>query len=321
MSLSGVVDTVLDRSVVLGFSRVGLSVRSRLPGWPADPPPGALAGRDVAITGATSGLGLATALGVAELGARVHLVVRDEAKAKAVVARISAQTPSAVVEVHRCDVGDLDDVRRFAGAFRAGGSSLDVLVHNAGVMPPERTESAQGHELAMAVHVLGPVLMTELLRPALRESDGPRVLLVTSGGMYGQPLRADDPEYVKGDYSPTTAYARSKRAQVELLPVLQRRWGVEGAHVWATHPGWAATPGVADSLPRFNRLTGPILRDADGGADTTVWLAAVEPPPRGGGLWHDRRPRPTSFLPSTRTDAGATERLWAWVTEQTGISA
>ena len=59
MSLSGVVDTVLDRSVVLGFSRVGLSVRSRLPGWPADPPPGALAGRDVAITGATSGLGLA----------------------------------------------------------------------------------------------------------------------------------------------------------------------------------------------------------------------------------------------------------------------
>ena len=86
--------------------------------------------------------------------------------------------------------------------------------------------------------------------------------MVTSGGMYGQPLRADDPEYVKDDYSPTTAYARSKRAQVELLPLLQRRWGAENAHVWATHPGWAATPGVAESLPRFNKLTGPILRDA-----------------------------------------------------------
>jgi NAD(P)-dependent dehydrogenase (short-subunit alcohol dehydrogenase family) len=321
MSLSGVVDTVLDRSVVLGFSRVGLSVRSRLPGWPADPPPGALAGRDVAITGATSGLGLATALGVAELGARVHLVVRDEAKAKAVVARISAQTPSAVVEVHRCDVGDLDDVRRFAGAFRAGGGSLDVLVHNAGVMPPERTESAQGHELAMAVHVLGPVLMTELLRPTLRESDRPRVLMVTSGGMYGQPLRADDPEYLEGDYSPSTAYARSKRAQVELLPVLQRRWGVEGAHVWATHPGWASTPGITESLPGFSRLTRPILRDADGGADTTVWLAAVEPPPRGGGLWHDRRQRPTSFLPRTRPASADVERMWTWVTEQTGLTS
>ena len=276
MTVGGVVDTLLDRSVVLGFSQIGLSVRSRLSGWPADPPGDALLGRDVAVTGATSGLGLATALGVARLGARVHLVVRDPAKAKAVVAKIAATSPSTVVEVHRCDVGDLDDVRRFVGEFRSTGHGLDVLVHNAGVMPPERSESAQGHELAMAVHVLGPVLMTELLRPTLRESDGPRVLLVTSGGMYSQKLRADDPEYLTGDYSPTTAYARSKRAQVELLPVLQERWGPEGTRVWATHPGWAGTPGVAESLPRFNKLTGPVLRDADGGADTTVWLAATD---------------------------------------------
>ena len=249
----------------------------------------------------------------------MHLVVRDETKAKTVVARITAATPSAVVEVHRCDVGDLDDVRRFAGAFRAAGHQLDVLVHNAGVMPPERTESAQGHELSMAVHVLGPVLMTELLRPTLRESDGPRVLMITSGGMYGQPLRADDPEYVKDDYSPTTAYARSKRAQVELLPVCSNGAGVSRARASGRPiPGWAATPGVAESLPRFNKLTGPILRDADGGADTTVWLAAVEPPPPGGNLWHDRRPRPTSHLPRTRPRPGDVDRMWTWVTEQTG---
>ena len=321
MTPGGVVDTLLDRSVVLGFSQIGLSVRSRLPGWPADPPGDALLGRDVAVTGATSGLGLATALGVARLGARVHLVVRDPAKAKAVVAKIAASRPSTVVAVHRCDVGDLDDVRRFVGEFRSTGHRLDVLVHNAGVMPPERTESAQGHELAMAVHVLGPVLMTELLRPTLRESDGPRVLLVTSGGMYSQKLRADDPEYLTGDYSPTTAYARSKRAQVELLPVLQERWGPEGARVWATHPGWAGTPGVAESLPRFNKLTGPVLRDADGGADTTVWLAATDPAPAGGGLWHDRRQRPTHFLPRTRTSGADTRRMWAWVAEQTGVTA
>jgi len=320
MTLSGAVDTVLDRSVVLGFSRIGLSVRSRLPGWPADPPPRALSGRDVAVTGATSGLGVSTALGVAALGARVHLVVRDESKATSVVARITAATPSAAVAVHRCDIGDLDDVRRFAEAFRAGGHQLDVLVHNAGVMPPERTESAQGHELSMAVHVLGPVLMTELLRPTLRDSDGPRVLMITSGGMYSQPLRADDPEYVQDDYSPTTAYARSKRAQVELLPLLQQRWGADGARVWATHPGWAATPGVAESLPRFNRLTAPILRDGDGGADTTVWLAAVEPAPPGGGLWHDRRRRPTSYLSRTRPRADDVDRMWSWVADQTGVT-
>jgi NAD(P)-dependent dehydrogenase (short-subunit alcohol dehydrogenase family) len=319
-SLPRLLDSALDRSVVLGFSRIGLGVRSRLPGWPSDPPPGALLGRDVAVTGATSGLGLATALGVAALGARVHLVVRDEEKARGVVARISAATPSAVVEVHRCDVGDLDDVKRFAGSFVASGHRLDVLVHNAGVMPPKRTESPQGHELATAVHVLGPVLMTELLRPSFAASGGARVMLVTSGGMYAQALRADDPEYLRGSYSPTEAYARSKRAQVELLPILQQRWAPDGCLVWATHPGWAATPGVAESLPRFDRLTKPILRDGPGGADTTVWLSAVQPAPPGGGLWHDRRQRPTHFLPRTRPRAGDVDRMWAWVAEQTGIT-
>ena len=109
--LGSVVDRTLDRTLV-GFSQVGLSVRRHLPGWPEDPEPGALVGQDVAVTGATSGLGLATALGVARLGARVHLVVRTPAKAKPVVARIQAEVPDAVVSVHRCDVGDLDDVDR-----------------------------------------------------------------------------------------------------------------------------------------------------------------------------------------------------------------
>jgi NAD(P)-dependent dehydrogenase (short-subunit alcohol dehydrogenase family) len=236
-----------------------------------------------------------------------------------VVARIADATPSAVVQVHRCDVADLDDVRRFAQEYATSGAGLDVLVHNAGVMPPERTESPQGHEQSMAVHVLGPVLMTELLLPSLRQNGGARVVLVTSGGMYGQPLRSDDPEYELDAYSPTPAYARSKRAQVELLPLLQRRWG-PAVQVHATHPGWAATPGVAESLPRFNSLTGPILRDSDGGADTTVWLAATEPAPAGGRLWHDRRPRPPHFLPRTRPRPGSIEQMWAWVAEQTGLA-
>ncbi|RLV48132.1 SDR family NAD(P)-dependent oxidoreductase [Nocardioides mangrovicus] len=304
---SALVDTALDRSVVLGFTRLGLGVRSHLPGWPADPAPQALLGRHVAVTGASSGLGAATALGLARLGAQLHLVVRNPEKARPVVARIVTEVPTAVVEVHRCDVGDLDDVRRFAASFE---SPLDVLVHNAGVMPPSRTESQQGHELAMAVHVLGPVLMSELLRP--RE----RVVLVTSGGMYAQRLRADDPEYLTGRYSPTTAYARSKRAQVELLSILDRRWE---ASVWATHPGWADTPGVADSLPGFRRLTRPLLRDAEGGADTTVWLSAVDPAPPGGSLWHDRRRRPPHFSPTTRSRPGDVARMWRWVCEQIGI--
>ncbi len=310
------VDTVLDRSVALGFTRIGLGVRRRLPGWPADPHPGALTGRTVAVTGATSGLGTATAEALAALGADVRLVVRDVEKGHRVRAHLLDAVPGARFTVDRCDVADLEDVRRFATDLDV--ERLDVLVHNAGAMPATRTESPQGHEMTMALHVLGPVLMTELLRPVLTGHDA-RTVLVTSGGMYGQRLRADDPEYLQGEYSGTTAYARSKRAQVELLPVLAQRWATAGVGVHATHPGWADTPGVVDSLPTFHQVTGPLLRDAAGGADTTVWLAATEPAPSSGRLWHDRRARPTHLLRRTRT--GDTERaaMWDWVRSQTGL--
>ncbi len=310
------VDTAMDRTVAAGFSRIGPAVRRRLPGWPADPAPGALTGRAAAVTGATSGLGYATAEALARLGAEVRLVVRNVEKGAEVKAQLESAVPGAQVAVQRCDVSDLDDVRRFVDELDL--DRLDVLVHNAGAMPPTRTESPQGHELTMSLHVLGPLLMTELLRPLLGGRDA-RVLFVTSGGMYGQRLRADDPEFTSGDYSGTTAYARSKRAQVELLPVLADRWSGDRIGVHAMHPGWADTPGVVESLPRFHKLTGPLLRDAAGGADTTIWLSAVDPQPPSGQLWHDRRARPTHLLRRTRTGDAERTEIWDWVRDQVSL--
>ncbi len=309
----GIADRALDRLVVPGFSSIGYAVRRRLPAWPADPAPGALAGRDVLVTGASSGLGTATAVRLGRLGAHVHLVVRDEEKGHRTAAGLRA--PSTV---WRCDVADLDSVRALAGDLLGAEVRLGGVVHNAGALPPERAESPQGHELTMALHVLGPVLMTDLLRPALAGQDA-RVVFVTSGGMYTQALPVEDPEYRRGRYSGATAYARSKRTQVELLPVLGRRWGADGIAAYAMHPGWAATPGVTESLPAFERLTRPILRDADAGADTTVWLLGADPRPDGGGLWHDRRQRPTAMLPRTSPSAAERERMWRWVAAATGL--
>ena len=266
------------------------------------------------VTGATSGLGIATASGVLALGGQAHLVVRDEATGARVRERLLGEHPDGVVTVWRCDVADLDDVRRFAAGFVADGRPLHAVVHNAGAMPPRRTESPQGHELTMALHVLGPVAMTEALRPVL--ADGARVVLVTSGGMYAQALRDDDPEYHRGDYSPTTAYARSKRAQVELRPALAQRWPRVDVHT--THPGWVDTPGVQQSLPRFRRITRPVLRDAAGGADTTVWVIAAQPRPAPG-LWHDRHQRPTSLMRRTRPTDEQRQRMWAWVRDAAGL--
>ncbi len=293
-------DTVLDRTIAPGFSRIGYRVRSATwSGAQADPPPGALAGRTVAVTGASAGLGLATAEGVARLGAAVHLVVRDEGRGAAARDAIAAAVPGATLHVTRCDLSELADVRRAAPEL----AGVDVLVHNAGVLPPERRVTADGHELTLATHVLGPHLLTRLLAGTVG-----RVVFVSSGGMYAQRLRFDEPGAGGGRYDGTTAYARTKRMQV----VLAGLWAAEGLDAHAVHPGWAATPGLASSLPGFATLLGPLLRTAAEGADTAVWLAAAPPAVAGTGrFWHDRRPRPEHMLPWTRESAADRERLWA----------
>lgn len=314
--LARAVDTAMDRSLVLGYTTIGLAVRRALPGWPRDPLPRSLEGRHVLVTGASSGLGVATVEGLAALGATVHMLVRDEAKGARVREEIRAHRSAAELRLWRCDVADLDDVRRFAADFAAEVPSVHAVVHNAGAMPPERAESPQGLELSMAVHLVGPVVMTEALRGPLA---GGRVVLVSSGGMYGQPLRADDPAYTKGDYSPTTSYARSKRWQVEMAPYLAERWGADGITVATMHPGWADTPGVQESLPRFHAITRPLLRDDAQGADTSVWLVAVDPAPPTGRFWHDRVERATYLLPSTRPSAADRTRAWAWLRSAAGL--
>ena len=319
--LARAVDAAMDRTLVLGYTTIGLGVRRRLPGWPADPLPRSLEGRHVLVTGASSGLGIATVEGLADLGAVVHMLVRDEAKGAGVADRIRAEHPEvgAGVELRlwRCDVSDLDDVRRFAADFAAEVPALHAVVHNAGVMPPTRTESPQGFELSMAVHVLGPAVMTEALRGPLA---GGRVVLVSSGGMYGQSLRADDPGYTTGDYAPATSYARSKRWQVETAPFLAERWAADDITVATMHPGWADTPGVQESLPRFRQITRPVLRDDAQGADTSIWLAAVEPAPATGLFWHDRVERPTHLLPSTRPDEATLATAWAWLQDAADLT-
>ena len=315
--MTRLLDTALDRAVVPGYSRIGYWLRRQ--GWPKDDPrPGSLAGRRALVTGANSGLGKAAALGLARLGATVHLVVRNEERGAAALDEIRRAVPEAELHLELCDMSDLADVRRAAADLVTRLDRVDVLVHNAGALPAERTESADGHELTVATHVLGPVLLTDLLRPVLAGHDA-RVVVVTSGGMYTQKLPVDDPDYERGTYQGTVAYARSKRMQVALAPLLQERWAGDGIGVHVMHPGWADTPGVASSLPLFRAMTRPILRDAEAGADTIVWLAATEPPPTPARLWMDRAERPTHYRKATRETAEERDRMWAWVRAAAGL--
>ncbi len=288
----GVVDLLLDRTIVPGYSRIGYHLRRR--GW-TPIPDHALDGRRILVTGGTSGLGLATVEACAGLGATVHLLGRDRQRGESAARGVRRRVPNAEVVVEECDLGSLQAVAAFAAELAQRVPVLDGLVHNAGLMTEQRTESREGHELTLSVHVLGPHLLISLLRPTLTR--GARVVFVASGGMYAQPLAVDDPEFREGDFSGVTAYARAKRMQV----VLAQRWAEEladtGVAVQVMHPGWADTPGVRSSLPRFRMLTRPILRTPEQGADTVVWLlAAPSLDPATGGFWMDRTPRPTHFL-------------------------
>jgi dehydrogenase/reductase SDR family member 12 len=307
--LSDVFDQALDLTVLPGYSKLGYGVRERIV------PRGRLEleGKVAIVTGATSGIGEAGCVGMAKAGAEVHLVVRDLEKGEGAKGRIAAEAgvDADSLKLHRCDLSNLGSVRAFAAAFLRSNPRLDVLVNNAGVMPPERTQTDEGFELTFATNVLGPFLLTAKLIPALGRGAPSRVINVSSGGMYTAKLDVDDPQLEKQRFSGNRFYAHTKRAEVVLGDEWARRLAPD-VEVFSMHPGWVATPGLSASLPGFDKLMKPLLRDAAGGADTIVWLAG-SPLLDGqtGGFWHDRRRRPEHRLARTRESPSERERFFA----------
>lgn len=301
MDVSKTVDTALDRSIALGYGNVGLAVRRRLPDWPDDPP--RMDGRVVIVTGAASGIGLAAARGFARLGATVRGVVRSADRADDLRRLVADDGPEVAERIRPivADVSSLRSIRGLARQLEADHDRIDVLVNNAGVMPDERQTSEDGVELTFATHVLGPYVLVTELAGLLSKSDPGRVINVTSGGMYGQALPADDLETLGDDYGPKKVYARTKRAEMILTEQLADLYADSDIVVHAMHPGWADTKGVRQWLPVFRMLTRPIIRSPEEGADTIVWLGGAPEAARSTGrLWHDRRPRQTHLVDSTK---------------------
>jgi NAD(P)-dependent dehydrogenase (short-subunit alcohol dehydrogenase family) len=297
---------------------VGIALRRRLFRWQR-PAPGALRGRTVFITGPTSGLGRAATDALAGLGARVILVGRSRERLAAVRDALVAAHGEDRFLVVVADLGSLASVRAAVSRVLETESRLDVLVDNAGAIFPERSDGPDGIEATLATLVIGPFVLEAGLLPLLRRTSGSRIIAVTSGGMYTQQVDFGDLQWTSGPFSGPRAYAQAKRIQVALVREWARRLGSSGIVVDAMHPGWADTPGLAEALPTFHRLMGPLLRSADEGADTLVWLAsAPEAAARSGELFLDRRPRPFDRIRRTRLSARDRRRLWSAVVELSG---
>jgi dehydrogenase/reductase SDR family protein 12 len=273
-----------------------------------------LTGRHVMVTGANSGIGYETARQLALQGATVCMVCRDRQRGTdardAIRAEIRAMSVgprsnvlekntksaaddddshSARVSLRVCDVSSQRAVRDLVTAYVESGNPLHVLVNNAGCMVHDFRETDEGLEVNFATNAVGPFALTEGLLPTLRRSgiaanEPSKVICVSSAGMLTEKLELDDPEMRRGKFDGTRQYAKNKRFQVAMCEAWTKREQASARHddkevavaFYSHHPGWSDTDAVRSALPGFYDTLKGRLRSPLEGADTVIWLAAVD---------------------------------------------
>jgi NAD(P)-dependent dehydrogenase (short-subunit alcohol dehydrogenase family) len=285
-----------------------------------------LDGRVFVVTGATSGLGLATAKALAGHGAQVVLAVRDEEKGR----RVAAELPGKPL-VRRIELTDFGSVRAFADGLHEEFGAIDVLVNNAGVMATRRTVTADGYELQFAANHLGHFALTGLLLDLLSPGRDPRVVTVTSVMHRRGRLRFDDPTGERS-YSPMGFYNTSKLATATFGWELHRRLTAAGSPIRSVlaHPGYTATHlQTAATTTRWMvllaRVGNPVLgQSARHGAWPQLYAATAADIAGGqligpGGPGELRGHPKTVKLAAAATDPADAERLWKFSEEATGV--
>lgn len=202
------------------------------------------AGKLAVVTGGNRGLGLEIAKTLAAAGTHVVLACRDPKKAKAAVAQIQQLTPLAKVETMELDVADLGSVRRFAEAFNAHYSKLDLLIHNAAAIMVPQGKTRDGFETHLGTNHLGPFALTGMLLDHLNAAGNARIINMASlAHTLTKGLDPDDPALEKRPYTEMDAYGRSKLAALLFTCELDRRLKKSGSRIIAVaaHPGYAAT--------------------------------------------------------------------------------
>lgn len=267
-----------------------------------------LQGKTALVTGATSGIGKATALGLAREGATVVLLARDQARGDATAREIRNAVPNAQVEVLLGDLASQASVRSAAKAFLDKRTKLDVLVNCAGVFLPNRSETEDGIETTFATNHLGHFLLTNLLLEALKRAAPSRVINVAS--RYGNAkIDFDDLMVKRRPFSIMNAVPPTKLAQVLFTQELAERLKGTGVTVNAVHPGLVAnTKLLVDVGGMWKFITNTFGGTPEKGADTVLWLATgPEAASETGKLWSKRKPLPT---PGQGSDPAARKRLW-----------
>jgi retinol dehydrogenase 12 len=269
-------------------------------------------GKHVLVTGASRGIGRATALALAERGANLSLLVRNRDLGEKVVEEIRALGKPVKVELFVADLSSMGDIRRVAREFLAKHDRLDVLVNNAGAINMDRETSVDGYERTFATNHLGYFLLTKELLDLLKKSAPSRIVNVASEAHRGQSLNFDDLMYEKRGYSGFPAYGQSKLANILFTRELAKRLEGTGVTANSLHPGVIASGFGRNNKGVFGwvmrNIASPFLGSEASGARTSVYLAcSPEVEGKTGLYWKSsRESTPTR---QARDDEGAA-RLW-----------
>jgi NAD(P)-dependent dehydrogenase (short-subunit alcohol dehydrogenase family) len=261
------------------------------------------------VTGASSGIGLFTALGLARNGIHVIMVGRDRARTEAARRFATERSGSGRIDIALADFSRLAEVRRLADEFLGTHERLDVLVNNAGLLSPKYRLSADGFELTFAVNHLAPFLLTTLLLDRLKASAPARIIIVASEAHRRSRIEIGDLTR-PSDWTMMKAYGRSKLCNILFARELAARLDPSEVVAASLHPGMVATAiGQRGGLVELGwRLLKPFMISPEKGAETPIFLATVpDPTPFHGGYVVRRalaQPDPAAL------DAALARRLW-----------
>jgi NAD(P)-dependent dehydrogenase (short-subunit alcohol dehydrogenase family) len=238
-----------------------------------------LQGKVALVTGANSGLGKATALGLARLGATVVMVCRSQERGAAARDQIIAASGNQAVDLLLADLSSQQAVRRLAAEFTAKYTRLDLLINNAGGFFATRTTSADGIEYSLAINYLAQFLLSNLLLDPLKASAPARIINVATQLDKGMTIDLDDMQFEKRTYSALKAYSQSKLAVVMFTSELARRLAGSRVTVNAVHPGVfksnMGTEGIPALFRLIARLAQPFIATPEKAAERIMELATA----------------------------------------------
>ena len=275
-----------------------------------------MSGKICIVTGANSGIGKETALGLAQMGARVVMVCRNAEKGNAALEEIRRESGSPQVDLLIADMSSQASVRALAEQIQQKYPRLDVLINNAGGAAPAATLSADGIEMTLATNHLGPALLTLLLLPLLKASAPSRIVNVSSlVAQRPTRLEMNDLQFARRKYSAPAAYAQSKLLMNAFTFELARRLAGTGVTANCLHPGVVATNiWNADPQPLIVKLILPLVKpfmlNSKQGAAVSLYLATSPEVAQVSGEYFVKS-KPAKSNPLSR-DPKVMAEVWLW---------